>query len=260
MKNLNITLIQTSLFWEDREKNIQHFTNKINNINVATDLILLPEMFTTGFSMNSEILAETMEGTTVQWMKHTAKKKNCAIAGTIIIKENNNYYNRLIFAKEDGSIICYDKRHLYRMGNENNYFSPGEKRVIFEYKDWRICLMICYDLRFPVWCRNKNNYDLLLFTASWPEARIHVWDILLKARALENQVYVIGLNRIGKDGMNLAYTGNSAVYSPKAELLSTILPNEDKIETIIISKEELEDFRIKYPVGLDADNFEIVYK
>lgn len=258
MENLNITLIQTSLYWEDREKNIQHFTDKINSIVDSTDIIVLPEMFTTGFSMNSGMLAETMDGKTVQWMKQMAKKKNCAITGTIIIKENNSYYNRLFFVKEDGNISCYDKRHLYRMGNENNHFSPGEKRIIIEYKGWRICPLICYDLRFPVWSRNKNDYDLLIYTASWPEVRVEVWNILLKARALENQVYVAGLNRIGSDGMNLTYTGNSGVYSPKAQLLSSIQPNEDRIETITLSKDKLVDFRAKYPVGLDADNFEII--
>lgn len=257
MKPIKITLIQTSLFWEDCEKNITQFTDKINAIKDRTDLIILPEMFSTGFTMNAAALAESMDGHTVQWLKEMAKEKNCAVTGSVIIKENNKFYNRQLFVTENAEITCYDKRHLFRMANEHEYFTPGNKRIIINYRGWRICLMICYDLRFPVWNRNQKDYDLLLFIASWPEVRIDIWSLLLKARAIENQVYVAGVNRIGVDGKNMIFSGNSGVYSPKGLLISTIQPHENKTETVEISMEELEDFRIKYPVELDADTFEI---
>ncbi len=255
-QKLNIALIQTELFWEDKERNLQHFSDLINKVSHA-DIIVLPEMFTTGFSMETEKLAEELNGHTFHWMMNKAKEKNCAICGSIILKENNRFYNRFIWCDENGNSFSYDKRHLFRMANEDQYFSSGEEKTIIQYKGWKILPLVCYDLRFPVWSRNKNlEYDLMLYVANWPEARRQPWMTLLKARAIENLSYVAGVNRIGVDGRDIDHSGDSMIIDFKGEEII----HGDKREIILeslIDKSELVNFREKFPAYKDADRFEI---
>ena len=291
--NLKITIIQSELHWEKVDDNLNMFSTKIDSVIGDTDIIVLPEMFNTGFSMQSEKLAETMEGKTVNWMKTQAKKTNAVIVGSLIIKDppllrgaGGVFYNRLIWMHPNGDYYTYDKRHLFRMANEHEHFSAGQERLIVEYKGFKICPLVCYDLRFPVWSRNQelsvdsvqfsdedchtersrsaaegqqttNVYDILIYIANWPAARKAPWSKLLEARAIENQCYVVGVNRVGSDGKEIAYSGNSVVVNPKGEVISSISENEDAIETITISLKELNDFRTAFPVGLDADEFEV---
>lgn len=253
MKDLTITTIQSYLHWEDKEQNLKMFQKLIENISEETDLILLPEMFSTGFTMNNKLLAEDMNGNTVQWMKELAKLKNSAIAGSIIIEEDGKYFNRIIWVDAEGSIQYYNKRHLFSLGDENKHFTAGDKKLIVEYKGWKLNLNICYDLRFPVWSRNdKNNpYDVLIYLASWPEKRIEHWDTLLKARAIENQCYVVGVNRIGEDGNEFKYVGHTLVVHPFGNVLYN--SNEAEVNTIVLSKHELELNRRQFPFLKDAD-------
>ena len=258
MDNLKISIVQSPLHWENIDKNLELFSQKLSGLNKPTDIIVLPEMFTTGFTMNAQVFAESMEGKGVAWMQQKAKEKNCCITGSLIIKENNNSYNRLVWAYPDGSLEFYDKRHLFRMANEQHYYSPGNKKIIVEYKGWKICPLVCYDLRFPVWSRNvKNEYDLLIYIANWPERRNHAWKSLLIARALENLSYVAGVNRIENDGNDVCYSGDSVVINYKGETLSAIKSNEESIETISISHKELIEFRNSFPAFMDADTFTI---
>lgn len=257
--NLKVTLIQSELHWEDVDQNLEMFAQKIESIQELTDVIILPEMFTTGFSMESAKLAEKMGGKTVCWMKEQAKKTEAVITGSLIIEEGSNYYNRLIWAQPDGAIFTYDKRHLFRMADEGMYFTAGDNRVIIEWKGWKICPLICYDLRFPVWSRNTQPaFDCLIYVANWPEARKEPWIKLLEARAIENQVYVLGLNRVGSDEKGISYSGNSMVIDPKGNDISNIQSSSNEIITIELNKKELEDFRDKFPVGLDADDYEVI--
>jgi predicted amidohydrolase len=260
MSDLKITLIQSDLFWENKEKNLEFFSNKIDAIKQTTDLIILPEMFSTGFSMNTEQLAESLFGNTFNWMKQKAIEKNSSITGSFICEENGNYYNRLLWMNADGTYSTYDKRHLFRMGDENNNYNSGNKKLIVELKGWKICPLVCYDLRFPVWSRNENgenNYDLLLYIANWPERRAYAWKTLLPARAIENQCYVAGLNRVGNDGNSISHSGDSVVLNFKGETISNIAVHQEVTETIILNKETLYNFRKEFPVLLDADSFEI---
>ncbi|MFB6307634.1 MAG: amidohydrolase [Flavobacteriales bacterium] len=258
MADLKLTLIQSSLVWEDIEANIQNFTKKIDEIQEETDIIILPEMFNTGYTMNSEKLGETMDGKTVNWMKKTAEQTHSVIVGSLIIKENQKHFNRLIWMKPDHSYEYYDKRHLFRFAGEDKYYTAGNRRVIVEHKGWKILLLICFDLRYPVWIRNKNEeYDLIICNANWPEPRNNAWKTLLEARAHENQTYVAGLNRIGKDGNDISFSGDSAVIDPKGKKLTSFEPHEEKTETISLSMEELNRFRKKFPVSMDADDFEL---
>ncbi|HVA98710.1 MAG TPA: amidohydrolase [Bacteroidia bacterium] len=257
MKNLTVTMIQTSLFWENISENLKHFSEKIAAISEPTDLIVLPEMFNTGFSMSTKKLAEKTNGKTMQWMQEKAKEKNCCIVGSLIINDNENYYNRLIWVSPDGKFQTYDKRHLFRMGEENNFFSTGNKKIIVELKGWKICPLVCYDLRFPVWSRNINNYDCLLYVANWPERRNHHWKTLLQARAIENQCYVIGLNRIGNDGHEIWHSGDSAVIDSRGNTISKTKANEESIETITLNWEDLQKYRTDFPVQMDADDFDL---
>jgi omega-amidase len=208
---MKIALIQTSLFWENPIANRNHFEEKINCIAENIDLIILPEMFTTGFTMKPEIVAETMQGETVLWLQSLAKAKNSAITGSLVIKENDNFYNRLLFVFPTGEIQFYNKRHLFTLAGEEKVYTAGAEKLIIEYKGWRICPLICYDLRFPVFARNVEEYDLLIYVANWPETRIQAWNALLKARAIENMSYTVGVNRIGKDNNKLEYNGHSQV-------------------------------------------------
>ena len=255
-EKLTIALVQAGLQWENIKVNLRHMDNLLVNSSEGADMIILPEMFSTGFTMNVKEVAEPMDGLAVEWMKSKAKEFNAVITGSLIIHEDGQYFNRLIWAAP-GQIDYYDKRHLFRMQGENKYYSPGKEKRIFTYHGWRICPMICYDLRFPVWSRNRREYDFLFYVANWPAKRNRIWDILLPARAIENQVYVAGVNRVGKDGMGIEYTGNSCLINPKGEeMLSADTAQEDVlIKDIDFS--ELERFRKKFPVGEDADNFEI---
>lgn len=257
MVDLKITLVQTPLHWENVEKNISMFDELLNNIKEQTDLIILPEMFSTGFTMNTAV-AETMNGKSIAWLKEKAKEKNCVITGSLMITENGKNYNRLIWMQPDGNSQTYDKRHLFRMANEQNHFTAGDKKLITTLKGWKICPLICYDLRFPVWSRTKNlDYDVLIYVANWPARRSLAWNTLIPARAVENQSYCIAVNRIGADGYNVDYSGDSVAYNPLGEKLSTLQPNENKHETITLSWKFLQDYREKFPAAMDADDFDL---
>ena len=258
MEDLKITIIQTSLYWENVDENLHLFDHKISGITEQTDLIILPEMFNSGFTMNTKLVAERMNGKTMQWMSAKAREKNAVITGSLIIKENEKYFNRLVWMNPSGTYRHYDKRHLFRMGEEQHHFSAGDKKMLVNLKGWKICPLICYDLRFPVWSRNgkgTNEYDLLLYVANWPERRNHAWKILLTARAIENQCYVAGLNRIGKDGNDITHSGDSTIINAKGEIISRVKANEDVVETVTLSHQELDEFRKLFPVSLDADDF-----
>lgn len=259
-ETLNIAAIQTQLHWENKQSNLKMFTANFGNVKEGTDVVILPEMFNTGFSMRSKELAEPMNGVTMQWMFEQAAKLNAAIAGSLIIEENGKYYNRFIWMNPDGSTHHYDKRHLFRMGNEHEHYSSGKEKNIFNFKGWKICPQICYDLRFPVWSRNRmhsDKYDVLLYVANWPERRNHAWKALLLARAIENQAYVIGVNRIGIDGNNINHTGDSAVIDFLGQPFNIGASNKGTIMFSQLKYKALEDYRVSFPASLDADDFEI---
>lgn len=256
-KNLTIALVQTDLVWENPEQNKINISKKIDAISEKTDLIILPEMFTTGFTMNPYDFAETMDGKFIFWIKNIAKEKNTAITGSIIIKENNNYYNRLIFVFPSGKIQKYDKRHTFTFAGEDKVFTAGNNKLIIEYKGWKICPLICYDLRFPVWARNVENYDILLYVANWPKPRINAWNTLLKARAIENMCYCVGVNRVGVDLRGNTYTGNSAVYDSLGKKVSTIKPDIEAAEIVTLNKDHLLKNRQKFQFLNDRDNFKL---
>lgn len=253
---MRISLIQTDIVWEDKTQNLSQLENKLAGLRQTTDLAVLPEMFTTGFSMNSHALAETMDGETIATLKQWSKKFGFAITGSFICSEAGSYYNRAIFITPQGEIRHYDKHHLFRMSQEPQHFRSGKEKCIFTYMGWNICLNICYDLRFPVWLRNRSNeYDLLIFVANWPIPRRNAWETLLCARALENQAYVCGVNRIGIDGNGLKYSGQSLVFNAKGERIVEFEDNEECIQTINLDKDALLSFRAKFPVWQDSDDF-----
>jgi omega-amidase len=239
---------------------MEMFSEKISSIKEKTDLILLPEMFSTGFTMNAKSCAEEPEGKTLQWLRTNAMEKKCVVTGSMIVREGNSFYNRLIWMKPDGSYEKYDKRHLFRLAEEQKTYSPGNKKIITVINGWKICPLICYDLRFPVWSRRtKNeNYDLLIYVANWPERRIHAWRQLLVARAIENQCYVAGVNRIGEDGNKMVHTGYSAVIDFKGEPLNKNKDEKEFIETISLDPASLADFRTHFPFDQDSDEFKII--
>jgi len=259
--DLNITLIQSKLQWESPSKNRTLFEEKILSITQLTDLIILPEMFSTGFSMNASELAESMNGETMEWMHRMANKTKAVITGSIIIEENKKYFNRLIWMHPNGSFNHYDKRHLFSLAEEEKTFSAGKHQWIMSLKGWLIYPLICYDLRFPVFSRRNKSmeYDLLIYVANWPERRNRAWNQLLIARAIENQCYVAGLNRVGEDGNKISYAGDSAVIDYKGDLLSEFQPYREMTNTITLKKQELLDFRAQYPFGNDGDDFAINY-
>ena len=259
MQDLKITIIQSNLIWENIDLNLDQFSKKMDSISELSDLIVLPEMFTTGFTMQPEKHAESMSGKAVKWMKEQAQKKNCVVTGSFVCEENGNYFNRLVWMKADGTYSIYDKRHLFTMANEDKHYTAGTKKNIEEIMGWKICPLICYDLRFPVWARNTNDnrYDLLLYVAHWPERRNHPWKTLLLARSIENQCYVAGVNRVGNDGNEIYHSGDSAVINFKGELISKIPAHDEGIETITLSYANLEEFRKQFPVLNDADEFNI---
>jgi omega-amidase len=258
MKDLRITLVQTALHWEDNAANRTHFAKEIKAIRKgSTDLIVLPEMFTSGFTMNPAKVSETMKGETVSLMLQTAKDKQAVICGSLVIAEKKNYYNRLIWAQPDGKVLHYDKRHLFRMADEHLTYTAGEKRKVFLLNGWRICPLICYDLRFPVWSRNNDDYDVLIYVANWPKRRNFAWKQLLIARAIENQCYTVGLNRIGTDGKNIPYSGDSVVLDPLGKKISNCKAGAACITTVTLAAAELSELRAAFPVSKDADKFTI---
>ncbi|KAF9659401.1 amidohydrolase [Tenacibaculum mesophilum] len=254
---LKVALIQSDLVWENPTENRKRFEKKINGLSDEIDLIVLPEMFTTGFTMNASAVAETMEGETVQWLQNLAQEKSIAITGSIIISENNNFYNRLLFVHPSGKIDSYNKKHTFTLAGEHEVFSAGTKRVIVDYKGWKICPLICYDLRFPVWARNTENYDLLLYVASWPKPRIEAWDSLLKARAIENMSYTIGVNRVGVDPNKYEYIGNTVCYDTLGNCLAKNNQGTEEILIVELDKDKQIETRKRFCFLDDRDAFVI---
>lgn len=258
MSVLKITTFQAYLFWENTDKNLQNLGLRLSGIREKTDLIVLPEMFNTGFSMNTTELAEEMNGKTMQWMLQQAKRFECVVTGSLIIKEKNKFYNRLIWIRPDGSFDKYDKRHLFAMGKEDDYYTPGKDKLMVELNGWKVCPVICYDLRFPVWLRNQApEYDLLLIVANWPEKRSLHWRTLIPARAVENLSYVVGVNRVGHDGNEIYHSGDSMCIDPNGKTVY-YKPNDEDLYTFSISKEEVIKARRLYPFLRDADNFKLI--
>jgi omega-amidase len=270
MQDLKISIVQSELHWENMDKNLESFSKKISAIEETTDLIILPEMFSTGFTMNAKSNAEEINGKTMEWMKSKSREKNCVITGSIIIRDkapsslekarDEVFYNRLIWMKPDGTYLSYNKRHLFQLADEHQTYTSGNKKIIAEINGWKICPLICYDLRFPVWSRRTKteDYDLLIYVANWPDKRIQAWKQLLIARAIENQCYVAGVNRIGTDGNNIHHSGYSAVIDFKGETLSKTQPNEEFTETISLNKDTLLEFRKHFAFSDDADEFSIL--
>ena len=259
-ETLKVSLIQSPLHWHDIDANLAMMEEKIWQIGQKTDLIILPEMFTTGFTNAAPELAEPMNSKTFRWMKQQAMQTQAAVTGSFIARDGKDLYNRLLWMQPDGEYLTYDKKHLFRMSEEHEIYSAGEERLVVEWKGWKICPLICYDLRFPVWSRNLTlddaslSYDILIYVANWPAVRSQVWRALLHARALENLSFCIGLNRVGEDGMNIAYNGQSLVFDYKGEI-NADLADKDTITTVELSKPALEEFRRKFPAYLDADPF-----
>jgi omega-amidase len=257
MRDLTVTLIQTELRWEDIEANLALFDDQIDGLREDTDLIVLPEMFTTGFTMNVENLAQDMTGSSVKWIQDKSRQKNADIVGSLIIKENNRYFNRLIWTKPEGTLFEYDKRHLFRMAREDSVYSAGNKTLTVELNGWKIRPFVCYDLRFPVWTRNiENQYDVAIFIANWPEKRSPHWNLLLKARAVENQCYVVAVNRVGVDGKGYSYSGDSSIIDP---LGNVVFQKRHEIctYTTALSHSILQVYRKEFPAWKDADTFKI---
>ena len=263
MQDLSITILQSNLVWEDTEANLNNFGSKLNQIDNPADLIVLPEMFSTGFSINPKKIAEKPDGRTFCWMQEKAVEFNCVVTGNVLIDDNGKYFNRLFWVRPDGSFDYYDKRHLFRLGEEYKVFSAGQKRVVFELNGWKVFPQICYDLRFPVWSKNRylNNqyeFDLMIYVANWPEVRSYAWKQLLIARAIENQAYVVGVNRVGNDGKQIPHSGHSLILDFKGQILARAKPHKEETITTKISHAEMKNFREQFTVGLDWDGFEIV--
>jgi omega-amidase len=255
---LIISTIQADLIWEDKSQNFQLFEKLFSEVSNDSKLIVLPEMFTTGFSMNPTAFAEMMDGESVTWMKQQAAHLNKFITGSLIIKEDNLFYNRLIVADPNGEVTYYDKKHLFRYANEHENYAPGLEHLIVKIGDFNIAFFVCYDLRFPVWSRNiKLQYHAAIYIANWPKKRRDHWSTLLKARAIENQAYVIGVNRIGEDGNGVEYSGDSTVFNPLGEKISTTEANIATVENIRLNLDLVNEYRIKFPAHLDADDFQL---
>lgn len=258
MPPLRVSMVQSSIFWEDRDANLQHFAKKLKRLQGKTDLAILPETFTTGFSMKVSMLADTMDGETIRTLKSWAKEFGFALSGSFIAKVGDDYFNRGFFVTPSGDCHTVDKRHLFRMGKEDNFYAPGNSREIIHYKGWNIRLLVCYDLRFPVWSRNTDNaYDLLIYVANWPEVRSAVWKTLLPARAIENMAFVCGVNRVGIDGNNFKHSGDSVIYSPKGDKILQITAHKEATRTCTLNKEESDKLREKFPAWRDADTFSL---
>ncbi len=266
MKNLAVTIVQSQLAWENPDANLKHFDGLLAGQKDKANLIVLPEMFTTGFTMKPEKNAEKHPGKGLQWMQQKAAQLNCCITGSICAEENNKYYNRLYWAEPSGNYLSYNKHHLFRMGNEQEHYEAGDRKIILNVNGWKILPLVCYDLRFPIWSRNNwqkdgenliAEYDVLIYVANWPEARSYAWRQLLIARAIENQCYVVGVNRIGADGTFTMHAGDSIILNPLGEILSKTKEHQESVETIELDYEFLQGLRKKFPVGLDSDSFEL---
>ena len=260
MKDLHVTLVQSDIYWEDSSKNLESFERVLGDLKEKTDLIVLPEMFNTGFSMNLQSCAEKMDGETIAFLRETAGKLDSMIMGSILIAEEGSYFNRLIAVSPDGLLHQYDKRHLFRLSEEYKIMSGGKNKTLLTWKGWKLLPLICYDLRFPVWSKNRwinreYEYDLLVYAANWPKSRAGIWKSLLVARAIENQCYVIGVNRIGKDGQGTSHAGDSMVVGPGGEILVSAPEEKPAILTTLLSMEKLQDFRTNYPFAPDWDQF-----
>ena len=257
MQNLTITLIQAEIDWEDRPANLRRFDAQLQNLNQQTDLIVLPEMFTTGFSMNAAALAEDMQGPSVTWLHETARKCQADVLGSLIIVENAKYYNRLCWASPSGRLHTYDKKHLFRYAGEEKIYTSGTSRLLVDVKGWKVQPFICYDLRFPAWTRNSGNpYDLAVFIANWPEKRVEHWKLLLQARAIENQAYVVGVNRIGTDGHGHYHSGDSSVIDPQGKILFRNA-HAPCLHSLRLDYDRLEEYRRTFPAWMDADRFDL---
>jgi predicted amidohydrolase len=268
MSTLTVTTIQPDLQWEDKSANLRRLEEKIDGIGLHTELVVLPEMFSTGFSMRPETFAEQMDGPTVGWMRSVAARKKVILTGSLIIEEKGNYFNRLVWMLPNGQYGCYDKRHRFAYAGEDDHYTAGEKRLVASVKGWKILLLVCYDLRFPVWSRQQPpsaaeasakaalEYDLIIYVANWPERRSHAWKTLLQARAIENQSYVIGVNRVGDDGNNIAHSGDSMIIDPLGETLYHAASKEE-VFSITLDRQYLETIRQRFPFWRDADHFYI---
>lgn len=256
---LNVVGIQADLVWENPTKNLTFFEEKINMLSKNTDLVVLPEMFTTGFTMNPEKIAEKMDGNAVSWMQKMASENKIALCGSLVIEENNNYYNRMVFVHPSEEIETYDKRHSFTLAGEDKVYTSGTEKLIVTYKGWRICPLICYDLRFPIWTRNTDNYDLLIFMANWPIKRIKAWETLLKARAIENMSYVIAVNRTGEDANNYNYSGNSLVVDYFGEVMSNLQHPKEGVVKARLIKTAQDSIRKKLGFLNDKDSFKIEF-
>lgn len=254
---LKIAGIQSDLIWESPERNREHFGAKIRGLSKDTDIVFLPEMFATAFTMTPDDVAESMKGKSVRWMKKLASELDLAIAGSLIILEDDAYLNRFVFVSPDEQIRTYDKRHTFTLAGEDKIYQRGQEKVIIDFKGWKICPMVCYDLRFPAWSRNLEDYDLLVYVANWPKPRIAAWDALLKARAIENMAYCIGVNRVGKDHYNHEYSGHSAIYDGLGEQLIAANENVEDIIQVKISKDHLNAIREQLKFLDDRDQFTV---
>lgn len=259
MKDLRISFIQADIFWEDKIRNIEYYGNLLKELSGNSDLAVLPEMFSTGFSMQASHLAETNTGATIQAIHSWTEEYKLAVCGSFLARDDSGcIFNRGFFIEPSGKEWFYDKRHLFRMGEEHQQFTAGDRMLIVPYRGWNIRLIICYDLRFPVWIRNRNNaYDVLICPANWPLPRAHVWQTLLLARAMENQCYVCGVNRIGQDGQGVSHRGDSVLIDFKGNLFLETAPNKESVATARLRKTDLNNFRKRFPAWMDADNFEI---
>ncbi|GAA4367230.1 amidohydrolase [Hymenobacter saemangeumensis] len=258
MNDLTVSLIQTDLHWHDAAANRLAIDRRLEQLSIPSDIIVLPEMFTTGFTMDAAALAETMDGPTVQWMQAHAARQQAVLTGSIIIEEGGAFYNRLLWVRPDGSLSYYDKRHLFTLAGEQRVYTPGSLRLVEEWRGWRIFPLVCYDLRFPVWSRNQATqpYDLLLYVANWPTVRRNAWTCLLRARAIENVCYTLGVNRIGRDGHGQEYSGDSALIDMRGDYLLQA-GNLQSCITRTLRRAELEDFRSKFAALNDADEYEL---
>ncbi len=264
MNNLTVTLIQPDIFWEDKERNLQKYEQLFRPLVQKQDLVILPEMFNTGFVVEPHSIAEAADGPTIRWMARQAEAIGSVITGSLVVNEYGNFYNRLVWMRPDGTFSTYDKRHLFRLGDEHLQFSQGSEKMVIELNGWRICPLVCYDLRFPVWSKNtyKNGeyeYDLLIYVANWPGRRSLAFRQLLVARAIENQAYVIGVNRVGADGKGILHQGDSAVLDFKGKHMIEIPPDVEDMEIVSLNYDRLKEFRDGFTVGLDWDNFNIEY-
>lgn len=256
MSTLNVSIVQTALHWQDPERNLAEFSRLLQQMDRATDLVVLPEMFATGFTMHADEHAERMNGRSVSWMAETANQTGAAICGSLIINDSGKHFNRFILMRPDGNFDFYDKRHLFRLAGEHEHYSPGNDLVTFRFKGWRIRPMVCYDLRFPAWSRGRNDYDLLIYVANWPDRRHLAWETLIRARAIENLAYVAAVNRIGTDGNDIHYLGGSAIIDYSGNHLTPV-SDEAGMSSATLDMEKLKAFRENFPFHLDADTYSI---